>query len=246
MSEMYNGFLKPVCIITNDISEKNGDSFFNMIRIREDDVRDLYDGNGFSALFTIAHEMKHAAQYRKIFVDKDLVMQNGNVEEMVEDHKFMMDKIKEFAIFDYDKDYYKDNYDNVSFEVDAEIHGINETFRYIQSLGLTLPEKALNYWMGKIQDLEAKKYKRERKLNGKVTTLDDVFDSVIVAHPEILSKYKQLNLLYKIVDDKVVAKNGDDKRRDLEAFLNHPDATEENREFFKAIYKMYLIDSRNL
>ena len=162
---------------------------------------------------------------------------------MVKINASLMDQIKEFAIHNLDYEYYYQNHDNISFEKEAEAKGIVDALNYFKALGIELLNE--KDYIAKKENLESKMYDQERVLNGEVTTIDKEFQKVIVNCPQALTKFRKLGLLYKVVDNMVVAKTNEELSFDLEKVLNNPSLDENTKNMYKEFYCHYMTDSRN-
>ncbi len=229
---MHNSYSNAECIIDENMNEEfSGEAFFTKMLLNESDVKSFYEGKSVGLLFTIGHELQHTHQYKLIYNDLWL-------------SPLIIDEIKEFVIFDYNKEYYIQNHDIVSFEKEAEVRGIEDILKYINGIGLRLSNEEV--FLKRKQELEGLMYSEERILNGEVTTVDREFAKVIVNHPEALNKYKQLCFLYKVINGQVVEKTAEDMQKDLDSILANPNLTNEYKEYYKTFYMTYMPENRNL
>ncbi|MBQ6686905.1 MAG: hypothetical protein IJN03_00085 [Bacilli bacterium] len=219
------------CIIDNKLKEEiGGNAFHGIVSINEIDIKYFYEGLSFFLLFTMTHELQHTYQYKEIYCDEHYIT------------PFLMDQIKEFAIFDHNVEYYLQNHDNISFEKEAEMIGIGDAVQFINFLEIELP--SLEYFIKRKAEFEEKLYDRKRILNGEDTTLDDEFAKVIAKHPGVLKKYNKLNLLYKVVEGKAEAKTIDELVNDFNNMMENPELNDEQRKLYMEFYRHYIGVSR--
>lgn len=224
-------FKTAYCNIVEEMpEEEHGNAFFNTVNLKESDVRDLYDRKSIMSLYAISHELRHVGQYNDIHIKK---LVNNSI----------IDQIKEFVITDHDRQYYKDNYSYITYEIEAEMFRTYEIPKYLNDLNLRLSNQEVEYLINKRQDLEAKRQVRERVLDGEVTTLDAVFEKVIVDHPEALREYTQLNMLYKIENGVVVKKTSEELQNDLNNILT-TEYGQQNADFYREFYAQFISGTR--
>lgn len=224
-------FKTAYCKIDEEMpEEEHGNAFFNTVNLKESDVRDLYDRKSIMTLYAISHELRHVGQYYDIHIRK---LVNNSI----------IDQIKEFVISNYDRQYYKDNYSYITYELEAEMVRIFEIPKYLNGLNLRLSNHEMEYLTNEHQDLQARMLVKERLLHGEVTTLYAVFEKVIADHPEALREYTQLNMLYKIQDGVVVKKTSEELQNDLNDLLT-TEYGQQNAEFFKTFYAQFISGTR--
>ena len=212
------------------LEEEHGNAFFNTVNLKESDVRDLYDRKSIMTLYAISHELSHIGQYYDIHIRK---LVNNSI----------IDQIKEFVISNHDRQYYKDNYSYITYELEAEMVRIFEIPKYLNSLNLRLSNHEMEYLTNEHQDLQARMLVKERLLHGEVTTLDAVFEKVIADHPEALREYTQLNMLYKIENGVVVKKTSEELQNDLNDLLT-TEYGQQNAEFYRNFYAQFISGTR--
>lgn len=213
----------PTCFIVKEEEDVLGSSLFKYMFLDEETIRALYEEGNPKIIFVISHELRHTELYKRISID-NLVS------------KFIIDEIMELVLMEYNKE----NYNNVFFEVEAEYLGIPAALEYLKKLKAKLPSKILEEYITKYQTLEVKINDENRTFNGDLTTVEAEFNKIVKDKPEILVKYKQLEMLYKVVDNNVVAKTSDELSSDLEIILANPNIRAESKEFYKNFYGYYI------
>ena len=70
--------------------------------------------------------------------------------------------LKDSLLSKFYEEYYNSNYNNLLFEIDAEVIGINEMINCITLLGMSLAEESVEYWQQKQRELIEKIKNTER------------------------------------------------------------------------------------
>ena len=212
MREINNGRIKPYKphARIKKIEGANG-STFEWVGVEFDEllIKQLYEGYTYP-LITYFHEFVH-------------VMQNIEIKLGNRINSTLIIMLKENLIRKYEvamkgtDNYYKKNYYNISFEVNAHQFGINHTKTFLKNWGLKVDEK----WFNRIMRLWPEPNNSlDRIITGKdgvVThkTVDEIFDYVIDKNPKFLEEYPQLNFEY-VNDNGVIRKRTKDE---LESML---------------------------
>lgn len=169
-------------------------------------ISELYKGFIYP-LSTYYHEIHHVMQailFHIGYVNYDLMIM---LKEKI---------IRDYEVMNYKTDYYyKDNYYNISYEIDAQQNGLNDAQRFLSLIGYNNLEdyflKLKNKWPKNENELE-----RVIRINGekKYKTVDEIFDVIIMSSPDYLEKYPQLNIEY-VNDNGVVRKRTKEELSDI-------------------------------
>ncbi len=179
----------------------NGSAFdINNVSFNELIIKELYEGYIYP-LTTYYHELVHIKQSIEIelgHVSYDLVAMIKD--KVISDYELKLNKTNK---------YYKQNYYNISFEVDANLKSIEMTKQFMSYLGY----KNLNEYLNKVrllwpEDNNTLDRVVEDKDNGVLITViqDEIFDKVIANNPGYLKRFPQLNFEY-------VNENGNVRKR---------------------------------
>ncbi|MDD3241546.1 MAG: hypothetical protein PHQ64_02030 [Bacilli bacterium] len=168
-----------------------------LIKIRDKELKDFIktkDPEIFSVLF---HETIH-------------VMQKDNIEKDKLDYNHYQ-MIKDFIIMTSDdekyKDYYTNNYKNISFEKDADRYQIIYTLNLLGMIDKNYAKEHEEKYIKKLEQ-ENKTLLREnqnnRNINGNKIKIDTLFDRFIKENPQLLKtfKNKMLDLEYDVFGDR--------------------------------------------
>lgn len=198
------GAKKPHCEIV-DLEDCNGLAKSEHIYISNNLIKKAMEGDIFGILQTNFHEITHVKQYKD--------RQN----RIISWFNIVLLKDRILAAL---PNYYRDNYNFLPSEAEAELEGIDGAISYMNFLELSINENELK----KIN--EAKKFYSEtivntsRKINDKYIELDEIFDKFIKTKPELLAQYPQLSLEYTIEDGLVRRKKYEEVSDDYKAYLN--------------------------
>ncbi len=185
----------------------NGSAFeYYSVSFDKEIIKELYNG-AIAPLSTYYHEIEHVAQAMAIYlgyINSDLML--ALKEKIISYYEFKTFKT------DY---YYKRNYFDISYEIDAHHVGIyaakhflynvcryNNLDDYFEILRKAWPESKNTLKRVVIKDGK-EIYK----------TVDEIFHEIIISNPKYLEKYPQLNIEY-------INEDGNIRKRTKEELLN--------------------------
>lgn len=203
----YPKTTNPKCIIESKDKDVLGDSFYNIITLdKEQTIKYLENDNYIMLLILIYHESTHCFQKYRMKSKNELSTYINLLE------------VKEEIISQKIPNYYNENYQKFSQEVEARYESYELILMYLESKGLVIGKNGLE-WIK--QEME-KDYKlifdETRTLNSKNTTVDEVFDSIEISY-ELFKNYPVLSLEYKYVDGKLVRKSKEELTSDYATFI---------------------------
>lgn len=225
-------YAKPKCIIKSsaDMSIKQkerqtvGQASYDKIWLSEEEVKAMYYEGSTALLNSMFHEIAHTMQYKQAFSGFNL-----NV--------YIIKEIKEHILTQMLEGYYEENYDYISYELEAEFYGITNAIEFLNANGFRVDterhEKELN-------DLKIRMFEEKRYYNGEETSVDILFEEVIREHPELLDRHPQLKYLYKVFETKVYPKTEEELIDDYNMFVDDISSTPEDKEFYKKFYGYFL------
>ena len=226
MKELNNGMIEnynpKVEILLLDKS--NGCTFMhNVVFLDKNRIDKLYDGD-ISALGTYYHEIQHV--FQSILFEKGYV----STELMI----MLKDEIITESEFNYNNsnNYYWNNYQKISYEIDAIQKGFEYTKNLLDQMGLKISETNQLDFQSIIENKD-----RIVEIDGikQIKSVDEIFDDVIKQHPHYLKKYPQLGIEY-------IKENGNVVRRSKES-LN--EMLENLNNEFLISYVQGLLDNYN-
>ena len=166
------------------------------IDISYESIKKLYEKQDISIFITIYHEIEHLLQY--IAINFGVV--SSNVIDYIKD-KILRDELGET--------YYDENYNNISYEIDARIKGIENTIKFLtDELKFSVKKEYFEEMFQKEQKL--RNQESMRRINNQNRTLDEIFEEVISKKPHLLDKYPQLKIRY-ILDNNFVRKKTEEE-----------------------------------
>lgn len=190
----------------------------------EEIISALYYNGDVELFHVIGHEMFHLYQLRFCFNTGNIIGFGG------------ITCLKDYILAANNK-YYKDNYDNVIFELEAEIKGKEFQKNILLTLGFELnPDK----YQSDREELFARMKDKRRIVNGEETTVDVEFEKFIYNHPEIFLRFPKLARLYKIEGNNVILKSNDELNNDLKEILENPEIHEEYKKQIQLFYDEYI------
>lgn len=215
-SNMINGYTPSVNITNFDDDLRNSTGIAHdifKISINEDIINDLYNNKNLEAFITIFHELVH--------IEQNIYIKFGYISDSI------MDYIKDDVIVriikdDNGIDYYKENYDHISFENDAEIIGTITAMKWLENAGIKLTYNFKVFLNNSVNREEKKRSIRTRTVNGKEYDIDELFESCIMLHPEYIDKYPQLGIQY-FVDGKYVFERNSAQLNELLKYYERDD-----------------------
>lgn len=215
-SNMINGYTPSVNITNFDDDLRNSTGIAHdifKISINEDIINDLYNNKNLEAFITIFHELVH--------IEQNIYIKFGYISDSI------MDYIKDDVIVriikdDNGIDYYKENYDHISFENDAEIIGTITAMKWLENAGIKLTDNFKVFLNNSVNREVKKRSIRTRTVNGKEYDIDELFESCIMLHPEYIDKYPQLGIQY-FVDGKYVFERNSAQLNELLKYYERDD-----------------------
>ena len=230
---MKRYYSRPKCIVKEQINKDrdlSGGSNYDLIYLKNDDIKKLYKDGNYLILFTIFHELTHAIQFSQIF---------GNANNIIT--PFMIDELKEHVLSNETDWYHDENYDVLSYEYEADYYGLYLMDQYLARLSYNINHKLTQK---KMDEIIIQMQNKNRTRNGEPTTIEMEFEKVIQNRPDLLKKYKKLNYLYKVVGDEVVAKTREDLIEDSQNILNNPNMSGVQKEMMTKFYEEIIGVSR--
>lgn len=187
-----------------------GDSVYNRIRLNKDDVVNFLNKNDYiHLLMLVFHECTHTFQ--------DYQLSNENSIGFISYSNLL--NSKEEIIRENIDGYYKDNYHLFSKEVEARYMEIMLTLQFLEANHLTLKPDDQSFLIETMKKEEELINNQTRKVNGKITTVDELFDGLNLKF-DIIKRYPALDLEYKNVDNKLVRKTKEELLADYNSYKN--------------------------
>lgn len=231
IKQLSEKILKPFyknskCILKKyEITQKDNKHFIqygenkaHLIYLNVDEINNMYYNRDLNILITIFHETIHGIQYKNIFHGKQQI------------DPLVIHETKDYILSKYIPIYYKENYENISYEIEAEYLGNILTSRYINK-NLNISEINIKYQ--NILD-------HTRTLNGEITDIDTLFNEFILNHPEILEKHPQLQYLYKIENNKVIPLNEEELYNQYQSLISQDNINDEQKQKYKLLFSQYI------
>jgi len=198
-----------------------GNSFFNYIRLSKKDVVEALNKKNYIALLQlIFHECAHTFQYYQTR-SKD-----GN-------YYLNLMIVKEEIIREKFPDYYRENYDKEFSEVDAYYSQMLFTLKYIDIIGIQISDDEKNYLLALSKKFEQRFQDETRTLNGKKTTVSELFD-LIEKDVRLINDYPVLGLEYKIENGSFERKTDEELLADYNERIKA--ATSEDKVLLDCLY----------
>ena len=196
----------PEVIYTNDI-DAQGDSLYNMIRFNEKDVDKLLEEKDYVELLRlIFHECTHT--YQKYHRHKGDQITG-----------LMLMQTKEEIISKRYPEYYNENYIMYLDEVEARYTEYRTLIDMMRVFGLKMSDQSISVLNEEMIKEEKNMEDRTRVINGNVTTVDEIFDTISLSAKDI-NNYPLLKLEYKIENNQVIKKSDDELIIDYNNYLN--------------------------
>ena len=203
-----------------------GDTYYNKIRLSKEMVKDLYLKGDPYIIEIIWHELTHTFQYSQIFTGKMLT-------------PYSLIEIKDQILTENIPGYYKDNYERISYEVEALYSGKASLINILKSFGYNVKSK-----LESLNSLKEKITNPLRIIAKEEKNIDDIFNDFIASKPYLLNHNPILQLFYKIENNLVIAKSYDELNMTYEALLNDPQKSSEEKETFKSLYQEMVSKTR--
>lgn len=196
----------------------SGENRGNKIWLNTNEINDLYYNQNLIILITLFHEVTHGIQHKNIFNG------NQNIDQLI------ILEIKDHILSKYLPNYYQENYDNISSEIEADFYGYKLTSQYINS-NITNQEITNKY-------INILNYKR--KINRKIQDIDTIFNEFIKNHPEILNQHPQLKYLYKIENNQVIPLNEEELYLKYQSLIQNTNITNEQKKKYELLFSEYI------
>lgn len=197
MKELNDGRIKnyhPKAYVEK-LEEEYGNAFsFYNVTFNKECIEDLYNGLVYT-LSTYFHELCHIKQA----IEFHLGLFRNNIVDMIKDTVIFYYELKKYGT----KKYYKINYYNISFEVEAHNQGIDSAIEFLNKHGLNCYDSLFDVLRNSWPTSNNKERTIEEDGVMVTKTLDEVFDKIIVDCPEFLEKYPQLTIQYVNDEDGV-------------------------------------------
>lgn len=216
----------PECILKEfEKQEKHGKNFIisgknkaRKVWINVLEIEEMYKNQYYSLLITLLHESIHGVQFKNIFSGKQ------------EADPLVILEIKDRILSESIKGYYEENYERLSFEIEADYHAYVLVSKYLNINLMTdeLQNKFNNILNGK------------RKFNGNELDIDDIFNKYIYDHPEILKGNPQLQLLYKIEQNKVVPLNEVELYYQYQKLISDKNISDDQKKRYEMLFSKYI------
>lgn len=117
-------------------------------------------------------------------------------------------------------EYYDENYLLNSMENEAFLESINSAIEYSKFLEVPIGEKQLEEYNDRMKIHSNRLLNLYRKKDDKYVDLTELFESVLVKHPELLIQYPQLKLEYINENDIIRRKTLNEISTDYQSYLN--------------------------
>lgn len=189
-------FIKnPRCEILSDSEIKKIErcAFADTIYLSREDVQSLYSAGVYKVLKDMLHDLGHVKQYKSVFIDG-------------KNDKKTLRQIKEEIICNETPGYYEDNKERISYEIEAEVFGINELIKLFDRFGITFKHNK-NPYLHDLIDMVKLSSSDDRVINGHFEDLNILFEFIIMHNPSYLGVYPQLQSEYQISYNDFVTKN---------------------------------------
>lgn len=202
----------PLCIVVENLKNARGDRVNGLtsekvICLDKKEIEQLQQGI-YNVIYTIFHEITHLKQLSNMRDVNNITYQ-------------MLKITKELILKEVFLDYSHDNYDIVSYEVEARISEMITTNRYFNTFGFKMTNE--DDLKNEIIKEQAKQNNNDRIIEGKVVDLYDYFDNFISDKPYLLEEYPQLQIEY-LFDEKlglIRPKNIDELNCDCKVFNSY-------------------------
>ncbi len=195
-------------------------SAYDLINIDINKMKvNLQNKNYIEILETIFHECTHTVQESYLYHSKKV------------NYTLLLMAMEEVIMSSF-PNYYKENYENTIAEVDARYSASLCVLQFLESNNLKVNS---NYFSDSL-NREMPKYKNEnRTLDGKLTDIYTLFDSV--SHPDnLINRYPILSILYKPIDGYLVKKTKKEVEEDYETFRKNGNTFEISDEELDYLY----------
>lgn len=213
------------CFIVDKISGNSdndiivGSCFISTVELLESNVKELYENKSYHILTTIFHECAHVVQNYL----------GGMIDGLYQDHILRSEL----------KGYYNANYHKLAIEVHARIVGYRYTYMLLSGIGLAgaIPNSAEESYTSDLDLL--KNFDRtifNEDGNPVKVDIKEFFDDWIASRPDLLRRYPDLSIIYRITDGKVVRKSLEELQEEAELVKANISMPETQRKRLLTIY----------
>ncbi len=206
------------CVYDNLGSDVIGNALLNTITLNEIDITNfLKNGYYMSLLDTIFHECAHIYQ--------NVCISEGNVPCYT-----LLLMTKEELISKTYREYYYDNYEKYSSEVDARFSGAQGILQYLHACNLTFVNS--KYFEDTMRRESALINDESRILDGNNVTVSEIFDKLVI-NSDMLFQYPLLKLQYKDESGRIVKKTKKELEEDYQRYKTNKE------EFLRSIANQF-------
>lgn len=210
MINIHPNVKKAKCEFTELDKETMGSSAYNTIDLDKVTIVNLLNKNDYiHLLMIIFHECTHTFQHYQL--------SNENSIGFISYSNLL--NSKEEIIRENIDGYYKENYHLFSKEVEARYMQIMLTLQFLEANQLTLKPDDRIFLIEDMKKEEELINNQTRKVDGKITTVDELFDSLNLEY-DIIKRYPALDFEYKNVDNKLVRKTKEELLADYNSYKN--------------------------
>ena len=202
-----------------------------IIKLVEDDVKNLYIYGSNRIFNTIFHEFRHVIQFSRIITGEELSYL-GLLETM------------DFIINETIPGYYKENYNLISYELDASFYGLTHQLNLIHSYNISVKDEYKIIQI--IEEIKKKMYELDRYVDGKRDNLENIFLKCMGNDIDTFNKYPQLSIVFKIENGFVVKKSKEELINESDRFLHSDIISKKKKNGLKSIYDAYLGEELNM
>lgn len=152
----------------------------NNIKLKEDDIRDLFDTGNTFVLSKFYNDLYHVKRINEI-------------EKAGKCNPLIIKEIKDHILSNIFDNYEEENKEYIVYEVGAHAFSLKMIVELLNKLGININN--LESIENKLNDYRIKINSNKRIINGKEENINNVFKDVIDNHKEYLDKYPQLGEL---------------------------------------------------
>ncbi len=202
-----------------------GAASYNNVTLYDYDIKTMYYEGSEHLLNTIFHEFTHVRQYGITYKKK-----------CVSPFEFL--ELKEEIISKFVPFYYKENYEHLSYELEAFYCGFRDERIALSNIGISLNEESNKRVDAILKEYEDAFLNTKRTLHGKNVDINQLFENVLKSRSFLLNNYPCLKNLYKIENGKVVRKTNEELQRTLAQILSDDHISEEDKNNFRLMFNL--------
>ena len=169
----------------------------NTYYLAKEDLQKMYTTGFFHSLKSIFYLLRLSMQ------DYDIYL-NGE--------KAMLTIIKDKVLMTINPNYYEENNGIMYYQIDAEIFSITKLLELFTKFGINFKDNQ-NPYEETLNSLKKQLDNLERNINGELVSINDIFASYIMFHPEILEIYPPLRKEYIVNENNLVIKKAENGGR---------------------------------